>query len=380
MQRGIVRHILHRHAAVYGECGKPLGVDGSIHRIRPGGDILRARLDQIMEAPKEVGVLLRAVGFFECEAGIAVTLHPGIQRLIARCYADGLRQGDTNRLAAVGGDILFIVIRQPHKGICPRVAVRVDFGDVNTVHIAPLGIPLGNGFCTQILHRRGEYRVFGGDLRVLPFRHGGTAHFNSRAARLFQRGGMSRGGKAVERITPLKSEITIPVLGHAVLVDANLADRRQHAPCVIGRCAVLFELDKLIVDRCLCLNKAKGSQQRIFHLDGICAAVRRFGHKFCFYRLSHHALCLFALLIGDKGAARRLPDQYAFLIGLGSGRNREIGIGSPQFAKRHMDVLVLQGKRAVVQRDGFYRTFGRKNVPRKSRYLQGQCAQQQAKA
>ena len=101
-----------------------------------------------MKAPKEVGVLLRAVGFFKREAGIAVTLHPGIQRLIARCYADGLRQGDTNRLAADGGDILFIVIRQPHEGICPRVAVRVDFGGVNTVHIAPLGIPLGNGFCT----------------------------------------------------------------------------------------------------------------------------------------------------------------------------------------------------------------------------------------
>ena len=167
-------------------------------------------------------------------------------------------------------------------------------------------------------------------MRLLPFRHGGTAHFNSRAARLFQRGGMSRGGKAVERITPLKSEITIPVLGHAVLVDANLADRRQHAPCVIGRCAVLFELDKLIVDRRLCFDQAKGSQQRIFHLDGICAAVRRFGHKFCFYRLSHHALCLFlALLIGDEGAARRLPDQYAFLIGLCSGHNREVGISTP---------------------------------------------------
>ena len=91
LQRGIVRHILHRHAAVYGERGKPLGVDGSIHRIRPGGDILRARLDQIMEAPKEVGVLLRAVGFFKREAGIAVTLHPGIQRLVTRYYADGLR-------------------------------------------------------------------------------------------------------------------------------------------------------------------------------------------------------------------------------------------------------------------------------------------------
>ena len=311
-----------------------------------------------MEAPKEVGVLLRAVGFFKREAGIAVTLHPGIQRLIARCYADGLRQGDTNRLAADGGDILFIVIRQPHKGICPRVAVRVDFGDVNTVHIAPLGIPLGNGFCTQILHGRGEYRVFGGDLRVFPLRHGGTAHFNSRAARLFQRGGMSRGGKAVERITPFEIEVTIPVLGHTVLVDANLADRRQHAPCVIGRCAVLFELDKLIVDCRLCFDQAKGGQQRIFHLDGIRAAVRRFGHKFRFYRLSHHALYLFpALVIGDKAAARRLPDQYAFLIGLCSGRNREVGIASPQFAKRHMDVLVLQGKRAVVQRDGFYRTF-----------------------
>ena len=378
LQRGIIRHILHRHAAVYGERGKPLGRNGSIHRIRLGGDILRARLDQIMKAPKEVGVPLRAVGFLKRDAGIAVTLHPCIQRLIARCYADSLRQGDTNRLAADGGDLFFIVIRQPHKGICPRVAVRVDFGDVNAVLLAPLGIPLGNGFCIQILHGRGECRAFGGDLRVFPLRHGGTAHFNGRTARLFQCGDMPRGGKAVERIAPFEIEV---VLGHTVLVDANLADRRQHTPCV-GGCPVFLELDKLIVNRRLCLDQAKGGQQRILHLDGIRTAVRRFGHKFRFYRLCHHALCLFLALaiIGGKGAARRLPDQYAFLIGLCRGRNREIGIGSPQFAKRHVDVLVLQGKRAIVQCDGFYRPFGRKNVPRPSQHLHGQRAQQQAKA
>ena len=91
LQRGIVRHILHRHAAVYGERGKPLGRNGSIHRIRLGGDILRARLDQIMEAPKEVGVALRVGGFLKRAAGIAITLHPGIQRLVTRYYADGLR-------------------------------------------------------------------------------------------------------------------------------------------------------------------------------------------------------------------------------------------------------------------------------------------------
>ena len=191
---------------------------------------------------------------------------------------------------------------------------------------------------------------------------------------------MSRGGKAVERIPPLKTVVTIPILWHTVFVDVNRTDRRQHTPCV-GGCPVLLELDKLIVDRRLCFDQAKGGQQRIFHLDGICAAVRRFGHKFRFYRLRHHALCLFpALLIGDEGAARRLPDQYAFLIGLCSGRNREIGIASPQFAQRHVDVLVLQGKRAVLQCDGFYRPFGRKNVPRQSQHLHGQRAQQQAKA
>ena len=377
LQRGIVCHILHRHAAVYGERGKPLGRNGSIHRIRLGWDILRARLDQIMKAPKEVGVPLRAAGFFECEAGIAVTLHPGIQRLIARHYADSLRQGDTNRLAADGGDIFFIVIRQPHKGICPRVAVRIDFGDVNAVLIVPHGIPLGNGFCAQILHGRGECRAFGGDLRVLPLRHGGTAHFNGRTARLFQCGDMSRGGKAVERIPPFKREVT-NLLGHTVFVDMNFTDRRQYTPCV-GRCPVFLELDKLIVNRRLCLNMAMGGQQRILHLDGIRAAVRRFGHKFRFYRLRHHALFLSpALDIGGKGAARRLPDQYAFLIGLCRGRNREVGITSPQFAIRHMDVLVLQGKRAIVQCDGFHRSFGRKNVPRKSQRLHGQCAKQQA--
>ena len=110
LQRGIVRHILHRHAAVYGERGKPLGRNGSIHCIRLGGDILRARLDQIMEAPKEVGVIFRTAVFSLCGIGSAVTLHPGIQRLIARCYTDGLRQGNANRLAADGGDLLFIVI------------------------------------------------------------------------------------------------------------------------------------------------------------------------------------------------------------------------------------------------------------------------------
>ena len=91
LQRGIVRHILHRHAAVYGERGKPLGRNGSINRIRLGGDILRARLDQIMEAPKKVGVALRVGGFLKRAAGIAITLHPGIQRLVTRYYADGLR-------------------------------------------------------------------------------------------------------------------------------------------------------------------------------------------------------------------------------------------------------------------------------------------------
>ena len=167
-------------------------------------------------------------------------------------------------------------------------------------------------------------------MRVLPLRHGGTAHFNGRTARLFQRGGMSRGGKAVERIPPLKTVVTIPILWHTVFVDVNRTDRRQHTPCVVGRCPVFLEPDKLIVDRCLCFDQAEGGQQRILHLDGICAAVRRFGHKFCFYRLSHHALCLFlALLIGDEGAARRLPDQYAFLIGLCSGHNREVGISTP---------------------------------------------------
>ena len=53
LERRVVRHILHRHAAAVGENGQPLGTDGDIHLVRLAGDGLR-QLCQVAEAPKEV--------------------------------------------------------------------------------------------------------------------------------------------------------------------------------------------------------------------------------------------------------------------------------------------------------------------------------------
>lgn len=185
---------------------------------------------------------------------------------------------------------------------------------------------------------------------------------------------MPRGGKAVERIPPCKRKVAIPVFGQAVFVDADRTDRRQHAPGVIRRCPSLLELHKLIVYGCLCGDQTEGRQQRILHLDGLRAGVvGRPCHKFRFFRICYHALGLFfpVVAVSDEIAIRRLADQQAFFIGLRSGNSCEISEAAPQFAQRHMDVLVLQGKRAVIQRDRLYGSAGRPYVTRKSQRLRG---------
>ena len=57
LERRVVRHILHCHAAVDGENAQPLGIDGGIDLVRVGGSWVRA-FQQTTEAPKETpGVL-----------------------------------------------------------------------------------------------------------------------------------------------------------------------------------------------------------------------------------------------------------------------------------------------------------------------------------
>ena len=153
-ERRIVRHMLHRHAAV-GENGQPLGVDGGIDLVRFTGDGLR-QLRQAAEAPKETQGICVAIFIIEIKTDIIPALHPGVAGAAGRRYADPFRQ--------IGLDgAVFIVLRQSHKGIGPVVAVRIDLGDVNAVLIARPGITLGNSLCIQILHGRGDGGTFRGD-------------------------------------------------------------------------------------------------------------------------------------------------------------------------------------------------------------------------
>ena len=163
----------------------------------------------------------------------ASELHTGIYRLITRLYTDRRwkRHTDWLVLAGRGLNLLFIVIRQPCKGICPGICIHIGLRNVNTVYISPLGIPLGNSLCIQIFHRSGEYRVFRSDLQRFPIlflRYCRTAHFNGRTAWLFQDRAMTHAGKTVDRIPT--GNIIIYILWHAVLINENIADRRQYSP------------------------------------------------------------------------------------------------------------------------------------------------------
>ena len=378
-KRRVIRHVFHRHAAAAGENGQPLGVDGGIDLVRFAGDVLFQYL-QVAEAPEEVGGISRIILRLEIKAHIALAAHKGIQRFVPRLHTDELRQIDTERLAAGGGDRLSIVIRQANKGIGPGVAVHIRLGDVNAVHIAPRGIALGNSLCIQILHGQGDGGTFRGDLGGLPLRHlrhRGAAEFDGGAARFLQHGRMSHGGKAIEVIAPSKIKIRGKLLASSF--DLNAADGRQHAPGVLlRRRPALLELHDLVVDRHLCGDMTVGREQVILRLDCLRAsAVGRTRHKFHLFQTYHHALGgRYALLIGSVIAVRRLAVPHTVLVRLRGGNHREIGIGLKQFMQRHVDVPVLQGQRAVRHLDRLYLACP-VNVPREGHGLHGQQAQQQ---
>ena len=378
-KRRVVGHVFHRHAAAAGENGQPLGVDGGIDLVRFAGDVLFQYL-QVAEAPEEVGGISRIILRLEIKAHIALAAHKGIQRFVPRLHTDELRQIDTERLAAGGGDRLSIVIRQANKGIGPGVAVHIRLGDVNAVHIAPRGIALGNSLCIQILHGQGDGGTFRGDLGGLPLRHlrhRGAAEFDGGAARFLQHGRMSHGGKAIEVIAPSKIKIRGKLLASSF--DLNAADRRQHAPGVLlRRRPALLELHDLVVDRHLCGDMTVGREQVILRLDCLRAsAVGRTRHKFHLFQTYHHALGgRYALLIGSVIAVRRLAVPHTVLVRLRGGNHREIGIDLKQFMQRHVDVPVLQGQRAVRHLDRLYLACP-VNVPRKGHSLRRQQAQQQ---
>ena len=63
LERRVVGHVFHRHAAAAGENGQPLGTDGDIHLVRFAGDGLRQFL-QVAEAPEEMGKPFRSRCFF----------------------------------------------------------------------------------------------------------------------------------------------------------------------------------------------------------------------------------------------------------------------------------------------------------------------------
>ena len=275
LERRVVRHMLHRHAAV-GENGQPLGVDGGIDLVRFTGDGLR-QLRQAAEAPEEVGFIFRIILRSRAASNIALTAHIGIRRFVAGPNTDHLRQIDADRRSAGGGDRLPIVIRQSHKGIGPVVAVRIDLGDVIGAPITPRRIVLRR---IQIFHLAGEHGVFGGKHFPRCMIVDGAAQPEGGAVSGVS---VTHGGKAAEGIAPshLKLNAQSAISIHAG--DLDIVNARQHAPCAGP---ALPELHDLIVDR----GRSGGSKllqidcQVVLHLDGYCRAVWCFVHEFHTFR------------------------------------------------------------------------------------------------
>ena len=282
-------------------------------------------------------------------------------RLITRLYTDKPWKLHTDWLVLAGRglDLLFIVIRQPCKGICPGICIHIGLRNVDTIYISPLGIPLGNSLCIQIFHRSGKYRSFRSDLQrlsILFLWYCRTAHFNGRTARLFQNRAVTHTGKTVDRIPTGKSKIAI-FLWQAVLVNENIADRRQHSPGALFGRPALLKLHKLIIDRHRCSDAVHCCQQGIFRLDRRCRSVRCPVCKFCLFQLHHRRIDnLFTTLIHDEIAPHNLAvtEDIVLTIRL-RGRNcRKVWCGAQKSAQRHTDITVLQDKRPIIQCDLFH--------------------------
>ena len=271
-QRRITCHGQHHHAVPPGKDRQPLGVDGGIDLIRLCGH-LRGLHHQIAEAPEVASGARIGLVVAENKPQAVLAHHPGVGGAAGRRHADRVRQIYLDGV----GFILAIVSRQPHKGIGPVVAVRIDLGDAV---VAPVAALSEARICGHILQLAGDDGAFGGKHRLFIIIKNGAAQLEGGAVRGL---GMPHGGKAAEGIAPENAHIGVQRLKErlaVLLVDPDIVNGYHHAPALLGQ-LVLLKLHQLMVHGGRPANGELGQidRQVIVRPDGLCRAVGRLVHK-----------------------------------------------------------------------------------------------------
>ena len=213
-----------------------------------------------------------------------------------------------------------IVCRQPHKGVGPGVAVRIDLGGVV---VAPVAALREARICGHIFQLAGDDGAFGGKHRLFIIIINGAAHLEGGAVRGL---GMPHGGKAAEGIAPENVHIGVHRLKKrpAVLhVEPDIVNGYHHAPAPGGQ-LVLLKLHQLIIHGGRPAHGELGQidRQVIVRPDGLCRAVGRLAHKGQAFqaqacRMRGRLLVIAVARIGNEVAVRRLPVR-----GVGAFRRR----------------------------------------------------------
>ena len=367
-KRRIVRHILHRHAAVDGENAQPLGIDGGIDLVRFAGDGLR-QLRQAAEAPKEVGgnYAINAA-IIEIITDLIPALHPGVAGAAGRRYADPVRQIDLDGAAVAVAISISIIVRQPHKGIGPVVAVRIDLGDIVVAPSAPRRIVLRR---IQIFHLAGEHGVFGGKHFLRCMIVDGAAQLEGGAVRGVS---VTHGGKAAEGIAPSCLKLNAQRAIRIRAGDLDSVNACQNAPCAFRR-----QLYDLIVDRGRSCDGFPGHRGRqvVLHLDGLCSAVRRFVHRDDVFQAEFGGMHDIPLVISGALKCNKITIRHLPVCGVGAVRRRGRGERAV-LPHDHAKIIVSQFPRPAGQRFRCHGTaVDRPNISQIGRGLHGQQAQQQ---
>ena len=248
---------------------------------------------------------------FENKPQAVLAHHPGVGGAAGRRHADRVRQIYLDGV----GFVVAIVCRQPHKGVGPGVAVRIDLGNVV---VAPVAALREARICGHILQLAGDDGAFGGKHRLFIIIKSGASQLEGGAVRSL---GMPHGGKAAEGIAPENAHIGVQRLKErlAVLrVDPDIVNGYHHAPVPGGRC-VFLELHKLIIHGGRPAHGELGQidRQVIVRPDGLRRAVGRLVHKGQAFQTQTCRVRDVPGAIGDKVAVRRLP-----VCGIGAFRRR----------------------------------------------------------
>ena len=297
----------------------------------------------------------------EAKSHIVHALHAGVAGTAGRRYAECVRQ--------IGPDgTVFVVFRQPHKGIGPGIAVRIDLSDVIVAPIAALG----EGFPgADVLHLARDYRVSGGKHRLFIVIVDGMAHLDDRAVCGVP---VAHAGKTVEGVAPQDFHIGVQCLEKllaVLLVELDIVHRDQHTPGVVLSRCLLLELHDLIVNggRSADREFAQIDRQIILRMYGLCLAVWRPIHKFQAFQAKARRVRGVVRTIGDELAERCLPIRGVGTVRRWSRRERTI------LPCNHTKIVVLQHQRPAAQRALLHGSaVSRQNIPRKGLCLRGQDA------